>query len=208
FAPRQSLDRGRERARRVGSSAVDGNLVGPAQQRAEHAVLEQLRLREKADAAPASIRHERERQRIEIRDVVACEDRRAPLRDGLGEGLLPLDRPAQAVPQRREEDRLRGRIHRVHGSVAYEQMTRRSRDEAGIVVPLRSFTMAKARLADVLSDAEREALAREMAEQVVRAAASRRVAVVTSAPEVVAFANQHGCDILADPGSLDAAAAA
>jgi 2-phospho-L-lactate guanylyltransferase len=87
-------------------------------------------------------------------------------------------------------------------------MTSRSRDEAGIVVPLRSFTMAKARLAGVLSEAEREALARSMAERVVRAAASRPVAVVTSAPEVVAFANEHRCDVLADPGSLDAAAAA
>jgi 2-phospho-L-lactate guanylyltransferase len=87
-------------------------------------------------------------------------------------------------------------------------MTSRSRDEAGIVVPLRSFTMAKARLADVLSEAEREALARSMAERVVRAAASRPVAVVTSAPEVVAFAGEHGCSVLADPGSLDGAAAA
>jgi 2-phospho-L-lactate guanylyltransferase len=68
--------------------------------------------------------------------------------------------------------------------------------------------MAKARLADVLSEAEREALARAMAEKVVRAAASKPVVVVTSAPEVVAFANDHGCDVLADPGSLDAAAAA
>jgi 2-phospho-L-lactate guanylyltransferase len=32
--------------------------------------------------------------------------------------------------------------------------------------------------------------------------------VVTSAPEVVAFANDHGCEVLDDPGSLDAAAAA
>jgi 2-phospho-L-lactate guanylyltransferase len=87
-------------------------------------------------------------------------------------------------------------------------MASRSRDDAGIVVPLRSFTNAKARLADVLSEAEREALARSMAERVVRAAAARPVVVVTSAPEVVAFATGRGCDVLADPGSLDAAAAA
>jgi 2-phospho-L-lactate guanylyltransferase len=66
--------------------------------------------------------------------------------------------------------------------------------------------MAKARLAIVLSDAEREALARSMAERVVTAAASRPVAIVTSAPEVVSFARDHGCDVLDDPGSLDAAA--
>jgi 2-phospho-L-lactate guanylyltransferase len=68
--------------------------------------------------------------------------------------------------------------------------------------------MAKARLADVLSEADREALARSMAERVVRAAVPRPVAIVTSAPEVIAFARDHGCDVIDDPGSLDAAAAA
>jgi 2-phospho-L-lactate guanylyltransferase len=87
-------------------------------------------------------------------------------------------------------------------------MTTSSRDDAGIVVPLRSFTMAKARLAGVLSETQRESLVRSMAERVVQAATLRPVAVVTSAPEVVVFARDHDCDVLADPGSLDAAAAA
>jgi len=87
-------------------------------------------------------------------------------------------------------------------------MTTPSRDDAGIVVPLRSFTMAKARLSGVLSETQRESLVRSMAERVVHAAAFRPLAIVSSAPEVVAFARDRGCEVLADPGSLDAAAAA
>jgi 2-phospho-L-lactate guanylyltransferase len=87
-------------------------------------------------------------------------------------------------------------------------MPSRSQPDAGIVVPLRSFTLGKARLAEVLSARQREALARSMAECVVNAAASRPVVVVSSATEVVAWARDHGCDVVDDPGSLDAAAAA
>jgi 2-phospho-L-lactate guanylyltransferase len=87
-------------------------------------------------------------------------------------------------------------------------MPSRSHNDAGIVVPLRSFTMGKARLAEVLSEPERAALARSMAERVVSAAGAHPVVIVSSATEVVAWAVEHGCDVVADPGSLDAAAAA
>jgi 2-phospho-L-lactate guanylyltransferase len=87
-------------------------------------------------------------------------------------------------------------------------MPSRSRDDAGIVVPLRSFTLGKARLASVLSEAEREALARSMAECVVNAAGTHPVAIVSSAVEVVAWAGARGFDVVDDPGSLDAAAGA
>jgi 2-phospho-L-lactate/phosphoenolpyruvate guanylyltransferase len=87
-------------------------------------------------------------------------------------------------------------------------MPSRSQPDAGIVVPLRSFTMGKARLASVLSEPERAALARSMAECVVNAAGARPVVIVSSASEVVAWAHDHGCDVVDDPGSLDAAAAA
>lgn len=76
------------------------------------------------------------------------------------------------------------------------------------MIPLRSFTLGKARLASVLSEPEREALARSMAECVVNAAGSRAIAVVTSAPEVVAWARDRDLDIVDDPGSLDGAATA
>src|SRR5206468_2123641 len=75
-------------------------------------------------------------------------------------------------------------------------------------IPLRSFTGAKARLADVIDDAARAALAREMAERVVAAARPHAVVVISSAPEVVAWADERGCAVIDDPGSLDAAATA
>lgn len=79
---------------------------------------------------------------------------------------------------------------------------------AGIVVPLRSFALGKARLASVLSAPERESLARTMADRVLNAVGARPVAIVSSAPEVVEWARARGCEVVDDPGSLDAAAAA
>jgi 2-phospho-L-lactate guanylyltransferase len=87
-------------------------------------------------------------------------------------------------------------------------MPSRSQDDAGIVVPLRSFALGKARLAAVLSESGREALARSMAESVIAAAAPRLVVIVSSAPEVVIWARDRGLDVVDDPGSLDAAASA
>jgi 2-phospho-L-lactate/phosphoenolpyruvate guanylyltransferase len=79
-------------------------------------------------------------------------------------------------------------------------------NDAGVVVPLRSFTHGKARLAAVLDDDERLALARAMADRVIAAAAPRPTVVVTSAPEVVAWAEARGIATIDDPGTLDAAA--
>ncbi len=76
------------------------------------------------------------------------------------------------------------------------------------MIPLRSFTLGKARLTSVLSEPEREALARSMAECVVDAAGSRPIAIVTSAPEVVTWARARALHVVDDPGSLDAAAGA
>ncbi len=81
-------------------------------------------------------------------------------------------------------------------------------DDIAVVVPLRSFTGAKARLASVIDDDARAMLAREMADRVVAAAQPHPVVVVSSAPEVLAWARDRGCAIVDDPGSLDAAAAA
>jgi 2-phospho-L-lactate/phosphoenolpyruvate guanylyltransferase len=83
-----------------------------------------------------------------------------------------------------------------------------NRDDAGIVVPLRSFASGKARLSAVLSEAGREALARSMAERVVAAAGNHPVVVVTSDRDVAVWARALGCDVVADPGSLDGSAAA
>lgn len=77
---------------------------------------------------------------------------------------------------------------------------------AGIVVPLRSFSLGKARLADRLDATARADLARTMADRVVDAAGPRPIVVVSSAPEVLEWAAQRRIATVDDPASLDAAA--
>jgi 2-phospho-L-lactate guanylyltransferase len=85
-------------------------------------------------------------------------------------------------------------------------------DEAGrigVVIPIRSFVAAKARLADHLPEGRRAELARELATRVAGAAAGLDVIVVTGAPEVRAWAADLGLDVVDDPGQgLDGAAVA
>jgi 2-phospho-L-lactate guanylyltransferase len=79
---------------------------------------------------------------------------------------------------------------------------------AGAVIPIRAFALGKARLAASLDGGERAALGRQWAEQVVHAAAPMPVVVVSSDPDVRAWADDLALDVLDDPGSLDGAAAA
>jgi 2-phospho-L-lactate guanylyltransferase len=79
---------------------------------------------------------------------------------------------------------------------------------AGAVIPIRAFALGKARLAASLDGAERAALGRRWAEQVVHAAAPLPVVVVSSDPDVRAWAADLALDVLDDPGTLDGAAAA
>jgi 2-phospho-L-lactate guanylyltransferase len=85
---------------------------------------------------------------------------------------------------------------------------RRLSDTAGVVVPLRSFALGKARLADALDDDARRAFTRTMAERVVAAAGARPTVIVSSAPDVVAWARTLRLAHIDDPGSLDGAARA
>src|SRR5579862_5814776 len=85
-------------------------------------------------------------------------------------------------------------------------LARRPSRTAGVVVPLRSFALGKARLADALDDDARRSLTRTMAERVVAAAGSRPLVIVSSAPEVVAWARALGVACVDDPGTLDRAA--
>lgn len=73
---------------------------------------------------------------------------------------------------------------------------------------MRGFADAKQRLAGELTALDRGQLMQEMAEGVVRAAHPAPTAVVSSAPEVVAWAESLGLIVIGDPGSLDGAAAA
>lgn len=77
---------------------------------------------------------------------------------------------------------------------------------AGVVLPIRSFVLGKARLAADLDDIARAELGRRLADRVADAADSYPVVVVTSAPEVRAWAAARQLSVLDDPGSLDSAA--
>jgi len=83
---------------------------------------------------------------------------------------------------------------------------RRLSHTAGVVVPLRSFALGKARLTNALDDETRRAFTRTMAERVVASAGSRPVVIVSSAPEVISWAHALGVAHVDDPGTLDLAA--
>jgi len=78
-----------------------------------------------------------------------------------------------------------------------------------VVIPIKSFTVAKGRLADTLTPEQRAALAQQCAETVVRAALDLPVYVVCSDAAVAQWATQLGAHIVdcQTPG-LDVAVAA
>jgi 2-phospho-L-lactate guanylyltransferase len=78
----------------------------------------------------------------------------------------------------------------------------------GVVVPVRAFRDGGTRLAPGLGPDDRAALTRRLADRVVAAAGGAPVVVVSSAPEVLAWADALGVATAPDPGSLDAAARA
>lgn len=83
---------------------------------------------------------------------------------------------------------------------------RASQGRTGVVIPIRSFALGKARLAAALGDEDRSALARRLAEGVARAARPNRTVIVSSASDVVDWAADNGLECIADPGDLDLAA--
>jgi 2-phospho-L-lactate guanylyltransferase len=72
--------------------------------------------------------------------------------------------------------------------------------EAAVLIPIKAFHAAKARLADRLSTSEREALARFMAERVVRAAAPLPTFVACDDEQVAGWAEALGAEVLWGPG--------
>jgi 2-phospho-L-lactate guanylyltransferase len=79
---------------------------------------------------------------------------------------------------------------------------------SAVVIPIRSFEAGKSRLGVEIDAARRADLLRTMADNVVAAAGSMPVAVVSNAGEVRAWAAALGLTLLDDPGTLDLAAAA
>jgi 2-phospho-L-lactate guanylyltransferase len=73
-------------------------------------------------------------------------------------------------------------------------------DEVAVLVPVKAFSQAKARLADVLDRPARAALARSMADRVVAAAGSLPVMVACDDDEVAAWAEAAGASVAWTPG--------
>lgn len=72
--------------------------------------------------------------------------------------------------------------------------------DLAVLIPVKSFRAAKARLAGVLTDDERAALARAMAAQVVEAARPTPTFVACDHDEVAMFAEGLGATVLWGPG--------
>lgn len=73
-------------------------------------------------------------------------------------------------------------------------------DGAVVLVPVKAFAKAKARLAPTLDPGRRAALARAMAQRVLLAAAPLPVAVVCDDEEVARWASERGAVVLGEPG--------
>lgn len=71
---------------------------------------------------------------------------------------------------------------------------------AAALIPVKSFRAAKARLADVLTEAERARLARAMAARVVGAARPMAVHIACDDDEVASFATDVGAEVVWCPG--------
>ena len=69
-----------------------------------------------------------------------------------------------------------------------------------VLIPVKAFGDAKVRLTAALGAEARAALARQLAEGVIRAAASGPVAVVCDDDEVARWAAQHGATVIWAPG--------
>lgn len=74
------------------------------------------------------------------------------------------------------------------------------------MIPVRGFHSGKLRLAKELNASDRIALLRWMAERVVAAAKPFPVVIVSSAPEVLGWADSLEVPAIADPGDLNSAA--
>lgn len=72
--------------------------------------------------------------------------------------------------------------------------------EAAVLVPVKAFHRAKLRLAPVLVEADRAALARTMADHVLDCTGGFPVAVVCDDPDVAAWADARGALVVWSPG--------
>lgn len=71
--------------------------------------------------------------------------------------------------------------------------------ELAVLVPVKAFALAKARLVPALDDAQRRSLVQEMAARVLRAARPLPVSVVCDDAEVAEWAEAHGASVVWTP---------
>jgi 2-phospho-L-lactate guanylyltransferase len=71
---------------------------------------------------------------------------------------------------------------------------------AVVLVPVKAFTNAKARLATVLGDSDRQRLSRWMSVRVLAAAGELPIHVACDDEQVAAWATEHGASVLWHPG--------
>ncbi len=72
--------------------------------------------------------------------------------------------------------------------------------EAAVLVPVKRFTSAKGRLADVLDAGQRAELARWLADRVIAAARPLPTFVACDDDAVATWADEHGAEVLWSPG--------
>ena len=72
---------------------------------------------------------------------------------------------------------------------------------SAVVVPVKSFALAKGRLAAHLTEPQRRALAQQMAETVLRAAGDLPVVVACDDDDVATWARSHGASVAWVPGT-------
>lgn len=73
-------------------------------------------------------------------------------------------------------------------------------EPAAVLIPIKSFQVAKLRLAGVLADDIRQLLAQRMAAQVIRACGALRVLAVCDDQNVARWARASGTEVLIAPG--------
>ncbi len=71
---------------------------------------------------------------------------------------------------------------------------------AAVLIPIKAFSQAKVRLAEVLNARERRCLAQRMASEVIRAARNLPVHVVCDDAEVAEWARTKGAEVIWTPG--------
>ena len=194
-----------ERVGRVGVPALHRDLVRGAQQRAEPALVEQLGLGEEPHAPAAPVGDVRERQRVEIRDVVAREDHRARASGCARAPSIvhrkPVAQPGQNTPFATEYTASTvGSIRSAMRGPAPCPDTTRGRRRPAAVVRARQGAPRATRSTTTRAPRSRARWPSASSPP----PATRPIVIVSSAPEVVAWARARGLDVIDDPGSLDA----